>query len=666
MNKEDARKKIEQLSSEIEEHNYNYYVLSQPVISDYEFDMLLQELISLEALFSELILSHSPTLRVGGQVTKEFETVRHKYPMMSLGNTYSEEELKEFDERVKKSVGNNFEYACELKFDGVAIGLIYTDGKLTRAVTRGDGTFGDDVTANVKTIRSVPLKLQKGDYPQEFEVRAEIILHRNVFVRINAERTESGEIPFANPRNAASGTLKMQDSAEVSRRALDCFCYSLYGDNLTFNTHFESMEKAAQWGFKISKHIRRCKNLPDVIDFIKEWEAKRAELSFDIDGVVIKVDSFRLQEELGYTAKSPRWAIAYKYKAASASTKLNRVTYQVGRTGAITPVANLEPVLLAGTTVKRASLHNADYIHKLDIREGDIVFVEKGGEVIPKITGVDISKRHKSLHAISYLTHCPECRTELVRFSAIHYCPNENGCPPQIKGKLEHFTSRKAMDIEGLGSETIELLVKENLITSIADIYDLKKEDIEKLERLGEKSAANLINGINKSKEVPFERVLFALGIRYAGDTVAKKLARYFKSMDNLIHASYEELMRVPEVGNKIAQSVSVFFSDKKNLEIIGRLKKAGLQLEMIHLHENFTSEKLKGITIVATGGLKNYKRDEIKNTIEMHGGRAATSVTSKTNYVLAGEDPGESKVAKAKALGIKIITEDEFAELLK
>lgn len=679
MTKEEAKKKILKLSTEIEHHNYNYYVLSKSTISDFDFDKLLKELAELEIKFPEFLFPDSPTQRVGGDVTKEFKTVKHKYPMMSLGNTYSQEELKEFDERVRKAIGDDFEYVCELKFDGVAIGLTYKDGKLTQALTRGDGVQGDDVIANVKTIKSIPLQLKEGDYPSEFEIRGEIILPLKVFEKMNldlaAELRENGfnegeiaERLYRNPRNTASGTLKQQDSKIVASRKLDCYLYSLYGNDLPFKSHYDGLKKAKQWGFKVSDHVAKCKSLDEVFEFISEWEKGRDGLPFEIDGVVIKVNSFRQQEELGFTAKAPRWAISYKYKAESVSTKLKEITYQVGRTGAITPVANLEPVLLAGTVVKRASLHNADQIEKLDVRVGDTVFVEKGGEIIPKITAVDLDKRPSTSKKTIYISACPECNAVLVRKDgeAVHYCPNENGCPPQIKGKMEHFASRKAMNIDGLGSETIELLFKQGLAKTIADIYDLKKEQITSLERMGDKSADNLITGIQKSKEVPFERVLFSLGIRYVGDTVAKKLARYFKNIDNIMNASEEKLAEAPEVGEKIAGSLLEHFKHVKNTEIINRLKKSGLQFEV---HENVNAlagDKLKGMTIVATGSLRNYKRDAIKEAIEQQGGKAASSVSSKTSFVLAGDEPGENKISKAKELGIKIISEDDFENLLK
>jgi DNA ligase (NAD+) len=667
MTEQQARKKIEDLRREIEEHNYRYYVLSKPVISDYEFDKLMEELIRLEQQFPQFYSPYSPSQRVGGQVTKEFETVVHKYPMMSLGNTYSREEVTAFDERIRKAIGNDFEYVCELKFDGVAIGLHYSNGKLIRAVTRGDGIRGDDVTTNVKTIRSVPLQLKPGNYPDEFEIRGEIILGKKEFERINQERIEIGEEPFANPRNTASGTLKMQDSAEVAKRKLDCYLYALLSENLSFKTHFESLNAARQWGFKISEHIRLCRNTKEVFDFIASWETARYDLPYEIDGVVIKVNRFDQQEELGFTAKSPRWAIAYKYKALSASTILHSITYQVGRTGAITPVANLEPVWLAGTKVKRASLYNADQIEKLHLHIGDTVFVEKGGEIIPKITGVDLSKRPALSKPVHYITHCPECNTKLIRpeEGAVHYCPNEDGCPPQILGKMIHFTSRKAMNIEGLGSETIELFYKNGLLKNIADIYDLKEDQIAGLERMGKKSAENLMAAIEASKKVPFERVLYALGIRYVGDTVAKKLARHFKTLDAIAAASEEELKQAPEVGDKIADSVHRYFRNEHHLRIIERLKKAGLRFS-IDEHEFKKGNQLQGMTIVPTGTLKNYKRDEIKEVIEKHGGKAAGSVSSKTSFVLAGEDPGESKISKAKELGIRILTEEEFEALLR
>ena len=669
MTKGEAEARIEQLTKELDKHNYYYYVLDQPVISDLQFDKLLNELIALEKEYPALLKPTSPSQRVGGEVTKEFTKVTHKYPMMSLGNTYSETELTEFDDRVKKLLPDEkVAYVAELKFDGVAIGLTYKKGILIRAVTRGDGVQGDDVTVNVKTIRSIPLKLHGNNFPDEFEIRGEIFLQRKDFERINEEMEEIGETAYANPRNFASGTLKSQDSAEVARRKLDCFLYALYGESFSFKTHFESLQKAKEWGFKISENVKLCHSLQDVFQFIDHWGKKRESLPYDIDGVVIKVNSFRQQEELGFTAKSPRWAISYKYQAASAVTILNSISYQVGRTGAITPVANLQPVLLAGTTVKRASLHNADQIEKLDLREGDTVFVEKGGEIIPKVTGVDLTKRKSSQHPVKYITHCPECGTELVRTEgeASHYCPNEDGCAPQIIGKLQHFASRKAMNIDGLGSETAELLFKANLVNNIADIYDLTVNDVSQLERMGNKSASRLIDGIEKSKEIPFERVLYAVGIRYVGDTVAKKLARHFKSMDRLMDATFEELKDAPEVGEKIAESVLAFFNAESKRKIIERLKEAGLQLAISNKGINAPlSNKLDGLTIVVTGSFEKYGRDELKLLIERHGGKNGSSVSSKTNYLLAGADCGPSKLEKATKLKVKIISEEDFTKMI-
>lgn len=679
--------RIQELTKIINEHNYNYYVLASPVISDYEFDMLLEELSKLEKEYPEFADVNSPTQRVGGEVTKEFKPVIHKYPFLSLGNTYSEQELTEFDNRIKKLIGENFEYVCELKFDGVAIGLIYKNGNLVQAVTRGDGFQGDDVTTNVRTIKTVPLKLKGNDYPEEFEIRGEIFMQRKTFENTNAERIEIGETPFANPRNSTAGTLKMQDSSVVAKRKLDCFMYALYGENLSFQNHYEGLRKAKAWGFKVSDNMVKCPTLQDVFNYINIWNKERDALPYDIDGVVIKVNSYREQEELGFTAKSPRWAIAYKFKAESVATKLLSISYQVGRTGSITPVANLTPVQLAGTVVKRATLHNADIIQKLDIREGDIVFVEKGGEIIPKITGVDFSKReiinsnNQQLNNSTiqqFISHCPECNTELVRKEgeANHYCPNELGCPPQIKGKLEHFASRKAMNIDGLGTETVELLYENGLLKNIADIYDLQKEQIVSLERMGEKSAENLLEGIEKSKQVPFDRVLYAIGIRYVGETVAKKLARHFKNMNALISAASMEmqnadmqnvvsLQQVDEIGEKIAVTLVAFFKDERNLQIISRLQKAGVQMEM--QQDSGTqnqSNKLSGLSFVVSGVFKNHSREEIKKLIEANGGKNASAISSKTNYLLAGDDAGPAKLEKAKQLGVKVIDESELEKL--
>lgn len=665
-----VKEKIMQLSKLINEHNYRYYVLNEPAISDRDFDLLLEELISLEKKHPELIQPDSPSQRVGGTITREFQTVVHRYPMLSLGNTYSEEELQEFNERIEKIIpGETIQFVCELKFDGVAIGLTYRNGKLVHAVTRGDGVQGDDVTANVKTIKSIPLSIDPALCPDEFEIRGEIFLPRAAFDRMNEERIDIGESTFANPRNAAAGTLKLQDSAEVGKRKLDCFLYALYGENLPYKTHEEALQACKSWGFKISADHRLCSSMDEVMNYIHHWDIERENLPFDIDGVVVKVNSFRQQEELGFTAKSPRWAIAYKFKAQSAATELISVSYQVGRTGAITPVANLAPVFLAGTTVKRASLHNADQILKLDLHEGDTVFVEKGGEIIPKITGADPVKRKAGSKPVVFIDECPECKSTLIRKEgeAQHYCPNEKSCPPQIKGKIEHFTGRKAMNIDGMGTETIDLLVEKKLIHDIADIYTLKKEDLLALDRFAEKSAGNLIEGIEESKKVPFEKVLFAIGIRYVGDTVAKKLARHFQSIDALMSASAEQLMEAPEVGQKIAGSILEFFGDEIQRKLIVRLKEYGLQFELKESDRPvMLSEKLKGLTIVITGTFQKHSREDYKKMIEENGGKNGSGVTGKTNYLLAGDDCGPSKIEKAQKLGVKVIGEEAFLQLLQ
>lgn len=667
ISEKEAGEKIKQLTVDLNHHNYLYYVKAQPVISDYEFDVMLQELIALEKQFPNLLTTESPSQRVGGFISKEFVTVTHSYPMMSLGNTYSEEELRDFDERVRKVIGSDFEYVCELKFDGVAIGLTYQNGKLLRAVTRGDGVRGDDVTTNVRTIRSIPLSLMGNNFPDKFEIRGEIILDKKTFERINAERADIGETPFANPRNSAAGTLKLQDSSEVARRKLDCFLYALYGD-FDFSTHYDGLKMAADWGFKISEHYQLCKSIEDVLTFIESWRKKRDLLPFDIDGIVIKVNNFRQQEELGFTAKSPKWAIAYKYKAESASTILNSVVYQVGRTGTITPVANLKPVLLAGTTVKRASLHNADQIQKLDLHMHDTVFVEKGGEIIPKITGVDFSMRQAGAKPVSYITHCPECGTELIRLEgeANHYCPNEEGCPPQIKGRLVHFTSRKAMNIDGLGVETIDQLVEAELLKNVADIYHLKSEKLLQLERMGEKTVSNLFEAIEKSKQVPFERVLFAIGIRFVGDTTAKKLARHFGSYQKISQASLEELIQTPEIGDKIATSIFDFVRELENIKMVEQLQSAGLQFKLDKAAMQEAGSKLKGLSFVITGVFQKFERDKLKETIEINGGKVSGSLSSKTSYLLAGSDCGPAKLEKAEKLKINIISEDDFLKMLQ
>ena len=664
-----AKERVAELTALINDHNYRYYILSDPLISDFNFDQLLNELIGLEKDYPELMEPDSPTQRVGGEITKNFETVKHRYPMLSLGNTYSEDELKEFHERVVKNISDEkVEYVCELKFDGVAIGIQYEYGKFKRAVTRGDGIQGDDVSANVKTIRSLPLRLKDGNYPDQFEIRGEIILPRATFERINEERIDIGETPFANPRNSASGTLKLQDSAEVAKRKLDCFLYALYGENLPFFSHEEGLNAAASWGFKISNDRKVCQSIDEVFAFINYWEKKRPELPFDIDGVVIKVNSIAQQNELGFTAKSPRWAISFKYKAESGSTQLLSVDYQVGRTGAITPVANLSPVSLAGTIVKRATLHNEDQIVKLDLHVEDTVFVEKGGEIIPKITGVDLSKRKANSKKVEFILRCPECNFELVRKEgeAQHYCPNSLVCPPQVKGRIEHFTSRKAMNIDGFGTETIDLFVEKKLISNIADIYQLKKEDILSLDRFADRSASNLLDALEASKKVSFEKVLFAIGIRFVGDTVAKKLARHFGSIDALMAADPTQLMEAPEVGQVIAASILDFFKDPINQMMIESLRSNGLQFQLSP--EDMlvkVSDKLKGISIVISGTFEKHSRDEYKQIIEENGGKNASGVTRKTNFLFAGADAGPSKLDKAKEYGVKIIDEEEFLKMI-
>ena len=658
--------KIKQLREELQQHNYNYYVLDSPTISDYEFDNKLKELQELEESNPQFYDPNSPTLRVGGQVTKNFETVVHRFRMYSLDNSYSKEDLLDWEKRIKKLVDGDVNYTCELKYDGASINLTYENGELVRAVTRGDGVQGDDVTTNIKTIRSVPLKL-KGDYPASFDIRGEIILPYEGFAKMNQERIEMGEEPYANPRNTASGSLKLQDSAEVAKRPLDCLLYNLVGNQLGVDTQFESLEKARKWGFKVPPEPKLAKTIDEVLEFIEYWDKHRSELPYETDGVVIKVNSLYQQEELGYTAKAPRWAMAYKFKAEQASTVLNEITYQVGRTGAITPVANLEPVQLAGTTVKRASLHNADQIEKLDIRVGDNVFVEKGGEIIPKIVGVDFTKRAKDSEPTVYIDSCPECNTQLVRKEgeAQHYCPNHNGCPPQIIGRIQHYISRKAMDIEGLGGETVALLVNEGLIKNYADLYELKKEQIIPLERMADKSAENLINGIEKSKEIPFERVLFGLGIRYVGETVAKKLAKHYKTIDALMNSTEEELINVDEIGLKIAQSVKEFFNLEENHITIDRLRGYGIQLEISADKLANQTDLLAGKTFVVSGVFEKVSRNELKKLIEDNGAKVSGSISSKTSYVVAGENMGPSKLEKANSLNVPIISEDEFLSMI-
>jgi DNA ligase (NAD+) len=661
-----AEEKINSLREELHRHNHLYYSLDKPEISDFDFDQKLKQLQELEEKHPEFQDENSPTLRVGGAVTKNFATVVHEHRMYSLDNSYSQEDLENWEKRIRKQVDGAVNYTCELKFDGASISLLYEEGEFKRAVTRGDGFKGDDVTNNVRTIRSVPLKL-KGDYPGRFEIRGEIVLPHEGFAQLNAARVEAGEEPYANPRNTAAGTLKLQDSAEVAKRPLDCLLYSLTGQNLGVETQYEGLQKARQWGFKVPEEAKLAKNLKEVLEFVRFWDVHRHDLPYETDGVVVKVNNLHQQEELGFTAKAPRWAMAYKFKAEQASTHLNKITYQVGRTGAVTPVANLEPVQLGGTTVKRASLHNADQIEKLDIREGDQVYVEKGGEIIPKIVGVDFTKRDPQSEPTSYITNCPECDTELRRNEgeAQHYCPNFNGCPPQIIGRIQHFISRKAMDIEGLGGETVALFVNEGLIGNYADLYELKKEQILPLERMAEKSADNLINGIEASKEIPFERVLFALGIRYVGETVAKKLAKHFKTIDNLIKASKTELENVEEIGERIAESVVEYFASEENLQNVERLKEYGLQLEISAEELAGQTDKLDGLTFVVSGVFE-MPRNELKKLIEDNGGKVSGSISSKTSYVVAGENMGPSKLAKAEGLNIPIVGEEDFLKMLK
>ncbi len=657
---------IYQLREELRQHNHNYYVLDTPTISDYEFDMKLKELQALEEKHPEFYDANSPTLRVGGEVTKNFETVVHDYRMYSLDNSYSKEDLMDWEARIKKLVDGSVSYTCELKYDGASISLTYEKGTLVRAVTRGDGIQGDDVTTNVKTIKSVPLKLQ-GAYPDRFDIRGEIVLPYEGFAKMNQARIAAGEEPYANPRNTASGSLKLQDSSETAKRPLDCLLYNLAGDRLGIDSQYESLTKARDWGFKVPEESRLVHSIDEVLAFVNYWDEKRRDLPYETDGVVIKVNDLLQQDELGFTAKAPRWAMAYKFKAEQAVTTLNEITYQIGRTGAITPVANLTPVQLAGTTVKRASLHNADQIEKLDIRVGDTVFVEKGGEIIPKIVGVDFTKRISSSEPTKYITSCPDCDTPLTRKEgeAQHYCPNDLGCPPQITGRIQHYIARKAMDIEGLGGETVALLVKEGLIENYADLYTLTKAQVIPLERMAEKSADNLIAGVAKSTEIPFERVLFALGIRYVGETVAKKLAKHYKHIDAIIAATEEELVQVDEIGSKIAQSVREFFTIEANRALIDRLKSYGVQLAITEEQLANQTNILSGQVIVVSGVFEKVSRNELKKMIEDNGGKVSSSISSKTTYLVAGANMGPSKLEKANKLGVSIISEDTFLSLL-
>ena len=660
--------RIYQLREELHRHNHNYYVLNAPEIGDQEFDVLMRELQDLEAKHPECYDENSPTMRVGSDLNKNFTQVQHKYPMLSLANTYSETEVAEFYDRVKRALNEDFEICCEMKFDGTSISLTYEDGKLLRAVTRGDGVQGDDVTDNVKTIRSIPLVLQGKGYPRNFEIRGEILMPWEVFEALNKERESREEALFANPRNAASGTLKLQNSSVVASRKLDAYLYYLLADELPGDGHYENMQLASQWGFKVSDIMRKCDSLEEVLEFIRYWDVERKNLPVATDGVVLKVNSFRQQRNLGYTAKSPRWAIAYKFQAERACTRLNSISYQVGRTGAVTPVANLDPVQLAGTVVKRASLHNADIIEGLDLRLGDMVYVEKGGEIIPKIVGVDKEARFMLGDKIRFITKCPECGSPLTRYEgeAAHYCTNDASCPPQIKGKIEHFVSRKAMNIDGLGSETIDQFYQEGMIHNIADLYTLKAPDIACLERMGKKSAVNIMEGIRASKEVPFERVLFALGIRFVGETTAKTLAKAFRSIDALASASLDDLVQVDEIGARIAQSIVRYFADERNREIIERLREAGVQMQMVEQDSSEYTDKLTGKSIVISGVFARHSRDEYKEMIEKNGGKNVGSISKKTTFILAGENMGPSKLEKAQKLGVPIINEEEFLQMLE
>jgi DNA ligase (NAD+) len=666
MDKEKIAGRIFELREELEKHNYFYYVLNNPQITDYEYDILMNELIKLESEAPDYFDINSPSQRVGSDLNNEFKQVAHRYPMLSLGNTYSEDELRDFHNRVRKTTGDHFDYVCELKYDGTAISILYKDGELVQAVTRGDGEKGDDVSVNVRTIRSIPLKIKKDGFPAEFEIRGEIILTKEGFIKMNREREERGELLFANPRNAAAGTLKLQNSSLVAKRPLDCMFYSLHGKDLPYRTHFNNLMAAKEWGFKVSEHIEKCRGIEQVLDYVKKWTIQRHSLPFEIDGIVIKVDSYDLQGELGFTSKSPRWAISYKFKAEQAATKLLSVDFQVGRTGAITPVANLEPVLLAGTTVKRASLHNADQIELHDIRLGDTVFVEKGGEIIPKITGVDLTLRMSDSQPFQFISNCPDCGANLVKdeSEAKHFCPNEFGCPTQIKGKIEHFVSRRAMDI-GMAEATADLLFTKGLIRDVADLYFLKKEDLMELERFAEKSAENLIVSIEKSKENALGRVIFALGVRFVGETVAKRLAKEFVTIDELAGASYDQLIALDEIGDRIAGSIIQYFSNEANRNIIRKLKEAGVNMSGKKEDVSSGSGKFSGLSFVITGVFGRFSRDELKDTIEKNGGKITSSISSSTSYIVAGENMGPAKLEKAKKLNIQIITEDDFIKML-
>ncbi|WP_295768225.1 NAD-dependent DNA ligase LigA [uncultured Mucilaginibacter sp.] len=665
-----AKQRIAQLTAELKQHNYNYYVLAQPTISDQDFDFKLKELAALEEQYPDLADPESPTQRVGGEVTKEFKTVRHRWPMLSLGNTYSEQELLDFDQRVRKAIGDNFEYVVELKFDGLSMSITYEDGKLARAVTRGNGVEGDEVTTNVRTIHTIPKKLHADSgYPDLFEIRGEVFMHRKAFERLNDDRIEKGEVAYANPRNFASGTMKLQDSAEVARRPLDCFLYALHMEKSPFKTHWESLQAIKSWGFHVSEDSRLCTDINQVLEFINYWDTERFNLSFDIDGIVIKVNNYGQQEELGFTAKVPRWAISYKFKAERVETELLSVDYNVGRTGAVTPVANLKPVLLAGTTVKRATLHNANEIIRLDLHEGDTVFVEKGGEIIPKIISVNPDKRKAGAVKVEYRSTCPACGTPLERKEgeAAYYCPNDEGCPPQIVSKMQHFVGRKAMDIDGLGDETIETLYQRGLLKHISDIYELHThaDELKQMDRFGEKSITNMLAGIEKSKEKPFEKVLFGLGIRYVGETVARKLVAHFKTLEKLQSASLEELTAVEEIGERIAQSLVEYMSGPVHLAELQKLQSQGLQFESVQKEVVLQSDKLAGKTFIISGVFEKYSREELKELIEQNGGKILSSISAKLNYLVAGDNMGPSKLEKANKLNVPIITDAELLEML-
>lgn len=670
MSPAEAKNQIKALTTELKQHNYNYYVLAMPTIADFDFDKKLEQLNKLEKEFPEFADPDSPTQKVGGDITKEFVTYRHRWPMLSLGNTYNEQELLDFDQRIRKAIGDNFEYVCELKFDGLSMSLTYEDGKLLRAVTRGDGVQGDEVTANIRTINTIPKRLHEGgDYPSYFDIRGEVFMHRKAFERLNNERLENGEVAYANPRNFASGTVKMQDSAEVAKRPLDCFLYFLYTEKPIFKTHWESLQAVKSWGFHTNEHSRLCSNIDEVFAFIAKWDKDRFGLSYDTDGIVIKVNNYSQQQELGFTAKSPRWAIAYKFKAERVETELLSVSYQVGRTGAVTPVANLKPVLLAGTTVKRATLHNANEIIRLDLHEGDTVFVEKGGEIIPKIISVNPEKRAQNAVPVIYRTTCPACNTPLERKEgeAAFYCPNDEGCPPQIVGKMQHFIGRKAMDIDGLGDETIETLYGRGFISHISDIYKLHEhaDDLKQMDRFGDKSITNMLDGIEKSKQMPFEKVLFGLGIRYIGETVAKKLAIHFKSIDGLMAATQEELVTADEIGERIAQSLVDYFADEKHREEIEKLKALGLQFVVEIKEVKLASEKLAGQSFIISGVFEKFSRDELKDLIEQNGGKILSSISAKLNYLVAGDNMGPAKLEKAQKLNIPIISDEELLAMI-